>query len=103
MPKSKAKGTALGGVSSEQAALIHELLGECFETSLRQQLMQGEFNAAILGKVLEYLKHNNINVVEDADTHLAALAAAFRADSNSNDADGGNDYHFFSNISATEI
>ncbi|QNJ26063.1 hypothetical protein SynSYN20_01737 [Synechococcus sp. SYN20] len=99
MSKSKAKGT-ITGVSSDQAALIHELLGECFETSLRQQLMAGEFNAAILGKVLEYLKHNNISVVEEADSHLASLAAAFRADSNSNDSD---DYNFFASINASEI
>ena len=29
------------GVSSEQAALIHSLLGEAFETSLRTQLQSG--------------------------------------------------------------
>jgi hypothetical protein len=101
MSKSKAKGISLTGVSSDQAALIHELLGECFETSLRQQLMAGEFNAAILGKVLEYLKHNNISVVEETDSHLASLAAAFRAgDSNSNDND---DYNFFASINTSEI
>ena len=99
MPKSKTTKTTIAGVSSDQATLIHELLGECFETSLRQQLMAGEFNAAILGKVLEYLKHNNISVVEEADSHLASLAAAFRAgDSNSKD-----DYNFFESISASEI
>ena len=89
--KSKAKP----GVSIDQAAVIHELLGNCFETSLRQQLVAGEFNAAILGKVLEYLKHNNISVVEEADTHLANLAAAFRAD------DG--DFNFLDRITSSEI
>ena len=68
------------GVSSDKAAIIHELLGEAFETSLRQQLLTGEFNSAMLSKVLEYLKHNNIANVEEADLHLARLAAAFRAD-----------------------
>lgn len=96
MSKSKANKGTNAGVSSEQAALIHELLGECFETSLRQQLMQGEFNAAILGKVLEYLKHNNISVVEEADSHLASLAAAFRAD-------GNGDFNFLDRINASEI
>ena len=84
------------GVSVEQAAVIHELLGNCFETSLRQQLMTGEFNAAILGKILEYLKHNNISVVEEADSRLASLAAAFRT----ND---GSDFNFLDKINASEI
>ena len=66
------------GVSSAQAALIHELLGEAFETSLRTQLQTCEFNAAILGKVLEWLKHNNTSVVESADDRLQALANVFR-------------------------
>ena len=66
------------GVSSKQAALIHELLGEAFETSLRQQLMTGEFNAAMLGKILEWLKVNNISVTEDADDRLKGLASIFR-------------------------
>ena len=64
------------GMSVQQAAIIHELLGQCFETSLRQQLLAGEFNAAILGKDLEWLKANNISVVEEADARLASLAAA---------------------------
>ena len=68
------------GVSVQQAAIIDELLGQCFETSLRQQLLAGEFNAAILGKVLEWLKANNISVVEEADARLASLSAVFRAD-----------------------
>lgn len=70
------------GVSSEQAALIHSLLGEAFETSLRSQLQSGEFNAAILGKVLEWLKINNISVVESADSHLQGLANILRKDDN---------------------
>ena len=71
------------GVSSKQAALIHELLGECFETSLRQQLQSNEFNAAMLGKVLEWLKANNISVTEDADDRLRSLASVFRDSSGS--------------------
>ena len=73
------------GVSSKQAALIHELLGECFETSLRQQLQSNEFNAAMLGKVLEWLKANNISVTEDADDRLKNLASVFRDSSGSGD------------------
>ena len=84
MSKSKAKNINTNGVTTDQASLIHNLLGECFKTSLRQQLMVGEFNAAILGRVLDYLKHNNISVVEEADSHLASLAATFRND-DSND------------------
>lgn len=84
MSKSKAKSINTNGVTTDQASLIHNLLGECFETSLRQQLMVGEFNAAILGRVLDYLKHNNISVVEEADSHLASLAATFRNDDSNN-------------------
>ncbi len=83
------------GVSVEHAAIIHELLGQCFETSLRQQLLAGEFNAAILGKVLEWLKANNISVVEEADSRLASLAAAFRADHDS--------LNYLDSITSTEI
>lgn len=83
MSKSKTNKSTNGGVSTEQAALIHELLGECFEASLRQQLLAGEFNAAILGKVLEYLMHNNISVTEDADERLRSLATVFRDSSGS--------------------
>ena len=84
------------GVSVQQAAIIHELLGQCFETSLRQQLLAGEFNAAILGKVLEWLKANNISVVEEADARLASLAAVFRADH-------GDLKNYLDSIPATEI
>ena len=73
------------GVSSDQAALIHELLGEAFEASLRTQLQTGEFNAAMLGKVLEWLKHNNKSVVESADDRLQSLANVFRKGSGSDD------------------
>ena len=73
------------GVSSDHAALIHELLGEAFEASLRQQLLSGEFNAAMLGKVLEWLKHNNVSVVESPDDRLKGLAKIFRAESSDED------------------
>ena len=77
--------TPSNGVSTKQAALIHELLGEAFETSLRQQLQSGEFNAAMLGKILEWLKVNNISVTEDADDRLRSLATVFRDSSGSGD------------------
>ena len=73
------------GVSSDQAALIHELLGEAFEASLRQQLLSGDFNAAMLGKVLEWLKHNNVSVMEGADERLKGLAQIFKAGSSDED------------------
>ena len=88
------------GVSSEQAALIHELLGEAFEASLRQQLMSGEFNAAMLGKVLDWLKHNDVSVVEDADERLKGLASVFRAAK----ADEGDDiFNFLGGVESREI
>ncbi len=73
------------GVSTKQAALIHELLGEAFETSLRQLLQSGEFNAAMLGKILEWLKANNISVTGDADDRLKGLASIFREGSSNSD------------------
>ena len=75
--------TSSNGVSTKQAALIHKLLSECFETSLRQQLQSNEFNAAMLGKILEWLKVNNISVTEDADDRLRSLATVFRDSSGS--------------------
>ena len=90
------KSTNKTSVSSEQAAVIHQLLGECFETSLRQQLMNGEFNAAMLGKIADWLKHNNISVTEDAGASLAALAAAFRGD-------GNGALNYLDSITASEI
>ena len=65
------------GVSSDVAAVIHQLLGEALETGLRQQLMSGEINPAFLGKVIDWLKHNNITVSEESDVHLQRLAKAF--------------------------
>ena len=65
------------GVHIDQAQVIHELLGSAFEASLRQQLMSGEFNAAILGKVLEWLKANNISCHEDSDSALRSLKSVF--------------------------
>ena len=69
-------------VTGDQADLIHKLLCECFETSLRQQLLTGDFNAQILGKVMDFLKHNNISVAdENVDEHLSSLARIFRSES----------------------
>ena len=88
------------GVSSDHAALIHELLGEAFEASLRQQLLSGEFNAAMLGKVLEWLKHNNVSVVETADDRLQSLANIFRKGSDSEDESLLN---FLDEVKASEV
>ena len=76
--KSKRNSTDTSGVSMEMAGVTHELLGQCFETSLRQQLLSGDFNAAMLGKVLDWLKNNNVSITEDADSSLAGVARAFR-------------------------
>ncbi len=65
------------GISADQAALIHSLLGSCLETSLRQQLLTGEFNASMISKALDFVKHNNITVDEGADSHLKHLKSAF--------------------------
>ena len=97
MAKQSNKST---GVSLDQAALIHQLLGECFETSLRQQLMAGEFNAAILGKALEWLKHNNVSVFESADDRLQSLANIFRKGSGKDDESLLN---FLNEVPASEV
>ena len=86
------------GVSSKQAALIHELLGEAFETSLRQQLQSGDFNAAMLGKILEWLKVNNISVTEDADDRLKGLASVFREGS-----EGGDFLSYLNGVGSREV
>ena len=83
------------GVTTDQAGVIHQLLGEAFETSLRQQLLSGEFNAAMLGKIAEWLKHNNVSVVEEADERLASLASLFR--------NKGTDFNFLEDIESAEI
>ena len=88
------------GVSSDQAALIHELLGEAFEASLRTQLQSGESNAAILGKVLEWLKHNNVSVFESADDRLQSLANIFRKGS---DKDDESLLNFLNEVPASEV
>ena len=62
----------------DQAARIHGLLGEVFETSLRQQLMTGDFNPAMIGRIVDWIKHNNVTCTEEADQSLAKIAAAFR-------------------------
>ena len=67
----------IDGVSLQQAQLIHQLLGQAFESSLRQQLISGEFNAAMLGKILEWLKVNNITCSEDADESLSNMRKIF--------------------------
>ena len=77
--KNKTTDTSANPVSMDQAGVIHQLLCECFETSLRQQLLTGEFNAQLLGKVMDFLKHNNISVAdENVDEHLSNLARIFR-------------------------
>ena len=62
----------------DQATVVHALLSQCLETSLRQQLLSGEFNAAMMGKVLERLRHINVSYAEDVDASLRHVAKAFR-------------------------
>lgn len=61
-------------VTEEQAAVIHSLLVDAFEGSLRQQLMSGDFSPQMLGRVLDFLKHNNITVASTSSNRLASLA-----------------------------
>ena len=71
----------------DQAAVVHALLSQCFESSLRQQLESGDFNAAMMGKVLDWLRHNNVSCTEDADASLRHIAKAFRRLDERNDND----------------
>ena len=54
----------------------------CLSQNLRQQLLS---NADMLGKVLEWLKYNNVSVVESADDRLKGLAKIFRGESSDED------------------
>ena len=81
------------GVSADQAALIHNLLGSVLEGSLRQQLISGEYNAAMIGKCIDWLAKNNITVDQSADKHIQALSAAFN----------GADLNFLSDLGSREI
>ena len=53
----------------------------------------------MLGKVLEWLKHNNISVVESADDRLQSLANVFRKGS------GGDDSYlnFLDEVQSSEV
>jgi hypothetical protein len=61
-------------VTESQASMLHSLLVDAFEGSLRQQLMTGDYSPQMLGRVLEFLKHNSITVTSSADKRMASLA-----------------------------
>ena len=75
MATSKKRQSSSGRVDEAQADLIHNLLADCMETSLRQMLMSGDVNPQMVGKVIDYLKHNNIQVVSKQDAPMNSLAA----------------------------
>ena len=60
--------------SESQASILHSLLVDAMEGSLRQQLMSGDYSPQMLGRVLDFLKHNNITVTSSADKRMAFLA-----------------------------
>lgn len=61
-------------VTEATADAIHQLLTECMETSLREQLITGDINPAMIGKVIDYLKHNDIKVVAKSNKALSSLS-----------------------------
>ena len=61
-------------VNEETADLIHRLLTDSMEVGLRTQLQSGEINPALLGKVIDWLKYNQIQVVDKADKQMTGLA-----------------------------
>lgn len=61
-------------VTEDQADVIHSLLADCMETSLRQQLLSGDVNPQMVGKVIDYLKYNGVQVVSTENKALASLS-----------------------------
>ncbi len=61
-------------VTEAQADVIHSLLTDAMELSLRQMLQTGDINPAMIGKVIDYLKYNKIEVVSATNAPLASLA-----------------------------
>ena len=61
-------------VTEDQADVIHSLLADCMEASLRQMLLTGEVNPQMVGKVIDYLKHNNVQVVSTENKSLLSLS-----------------------------
>ena len=61
-------------VTEEQAAVLHSLLVDAMEGSLRQQLMSGEFNPQVMARVMDFLKHNNIQVASGKSQRMQSLS-----------------------------
>lgn len=61
-------------VTEVTADTIHNLLTDAMELSLRQMLQTGEINPSMIGKVIDYLKYNKIEVVSTSNTPLSSLA-----------------------------
>ena len=61
-------------VTEDQADVIHSLLADCMETSLRQMLLNGEVNPQMVGKVIDYLKYNGVQVVSKENKALLSLS-----------------------------
>ena len=61
-------------VAEDQANVIQKLLANCMETSLRQMLLGGEVNPQMVGKVIDYLKYNNVQVVATENKALTSLS-----------------------------
>ena len=61
-------------VTEAQADAIHSLLTDAMEVSLRQMLQTGEINPSMIGKAIDYLKYNKIEVVSTHNSALGSLA-----------------------------
>ena len=61
-------------VTEAQADAIHSLLTDAMEVSLRQMLQTGDINPQMIGKVIDYLKYNRIEVVSATNSPLSSLA-----------------------------
>ena len=72
--QSKTKASPkLAKVSEDQADAIHSLLVSCMEVGLRQQLLTGDINPALLARVVDWLKYNNVQVIASENRQMQSL------------------------------
>ena len=60
-------------VTEKEAGALHALLAEVMEVGLRQQLMSGEIDNALLRNVIAYLNNNKITVTHSGEGRIASL------------------------------
>jgi len=61
-------------VTELEAGALHALLAQVMEIGLRQQLLSGEIDNALVRNVIAYLNNNGITVSPAADKRMESLA-----------------------------